>query len=309
MWCLLMIKHKLDKWIIKNIYPSNVIKKLINIPILNFKINEYNVSFNSKKKYRNNIKELYPNAILLEKSFDYKKVSLISILISLIICFFFFMYLNSKIILINIKGDYPLIEESLKNKLNEVGLKEYQSFPDINKILELENVIYEAFEKDIEFLEIRRNGSILNVKYTKRRNKIDKEELKGDIFASKDGIVKNTFVKNGQLMVDINQYVKKGDLLIDDTIIDHKNNEIVVGSKGNIYAYTWYMYKIEEENKFKLNEDEIFIDCMDKIRYEVSKNIDGEDEYIEKENVLQFICNSSTIKLIVHYTLVEDIAR
>jgi hypothetical protein len=58
-----------------------------------------------------------------------------------------------------------------------------------------------------------------------------------------------------------------------------------------------------------ISKDEVFIFLINEARQKVNINIDDEDEYIDKENVLHFEENASTITLKIHYTLVEDIAR
>ena len=218
-------------------------------------------------------------------------------------------YLKSFIYRIELNGDYPSFENELLNTLDSFNLSVNNIFPSSSKLIELEDKILDIHSKQIEFIEIRRSGSILKISNLKRRKEIDLPSLKKSLYATKSGIIKQIMVKTGVVEVSINQYVKQGDLLVNDTLIDTSNNSIFIGCEGQIYAYTWYLYEVFYENSNNLSMDEIFIDLIDKTRSEVSKNIDGKDEYIEKENVLQFIQNTSKITLKVHYTLVEDITR
>ncbi|MBQ9730870.1 MAG: sporulation protein YqfD [Bacilli bacterium] len=305
--------RSINNWVIKGYKPETVLNKLQKIEIFNFKNEEYISKFESPIKNKKIILEMFPNAYIEEEHgllvFIRKKLFNISLIVSLIISFIFFYYLKGLIINIEITGDYPRFEENLLNSLESYNLNKYSKFPTSNRLIEIENEILNDYYDQIEFLEIRRNGSILKVKYTKRRKGIDLPSPSNSIYASKDGIIKQILVKTGVVEVSINQYVKKGDLLINDTLIDTNNNEIFIGCEGKIYAYTWYLYEINYQNNEKLPKDEVFIELIDLIRNKVNKNIDGEDEYIEKENVLQFEENASTITLKVHYTLVEDITR
>jgi hypothetical protein len=217
--------------------------------------------------------------------------------------------MNSKIIDIEIKGDYPSFEETLIKSLDDYSLSKYKSFPSSNRLLEIEDELLILYYDKIEFIEIRRSGVILKVKYTKRRKTIELPIPQQSIYATKSGIIKQILVKTGVVEVNVNQYVKQGDILINDTLIDSNGNSIYLGCEGKIYAYTWYLYELEANLNLNLSIEENYLLLMDKSREKVLLNIDGNDEYIEKENVLQFNVNASKITLKVHYTLVEDITR
>lgn len=301
------------KWLIKGYKPSTVLSKLKEINCFDIKINEFETIFNSHIKYKKFILDNFPNAIILEKNgilFIIKeKILNISLIISLCTSLIFFYHLSSIIFKIDISGDYPVFEDKLSESLNECNLCLYKKFPSNVELLEIEKDLLEKHFNEIEFIEIRRIGSILYVKYNKRRKGIDLITPTSSLYATKDGIIKQIFVKTGVVEVKINQFVKKGDLLVNDTMIDTNNNSIFIGCEGKILAYTWYYYNIEYENDGKMSEDDLFIYLLGEIRSKVMLNIDNKDEYIEKENVLQFKVNTSKIILKVHYTLVEDITK
>lgn len=303
----------INKWIISGYKPETVLNKLNHIELFDVESKEYVTKFKAPIKYKKKIIELFPNAINESEFgiwiFIKKRILNVSMIISLLTSLIFFNYLSSLIFKIEIKGDYPSFENTLINSLEDNNLLKYKKFPISSELLAIEETLLEKHYEEIEFLEIRRSGSTLKIKYNKRRKSIELPKPTNSIYAKKDGIIKQILVKTGVVEVSINQFVKEGDLLINDTIIDNNNNEIYIGCAGKIYAYTWYLYEISYENDKKMTSDEVFIYLLDEIRNRVNENIDGEDEYIEKENVLQFIENASTITLKVHYTLVEDITR
>ena len=299
-------------WFIDRYKPETVLNKLSDIDIYNIKIEGYSIAFDSNIKDRKYILDQFPNAVIIKKQglrCLINKILNLSLILSLSLSLIFFSYLKSFIFKIELNGDYPSFENELLNTLDSFNLSVNNIFPSSSKLIELEDKILDIHSKQIEFIEIRRSGSILKISYLKRRKGIELPSLKKSLYATKSGIIKQIMVKTGVVEVSINQYVKQGDLLVNDTLIDTSNNSIFIGCEGQIYAYTWYLYEVFYENSNNLSMDEIFIDLIDKTRSEVSKNIDGKDEYIEKENVLQFIQNTSKITLKVHYTLVEDITR
>ena len=292
--------------------PETVLNRLNDLDIYNIKIEGYSITFDANTKNKKYILDQFPNAVIIKRKglVSYiKKIINLSLILSLSLSLIFFYYLKSFIFKIELNGDYPSFENELLNTLDSFNLSVNDLFPSTSKITELEDKILEIHYDKIEFIEIRRSGSILKISYLKRRKEIDQPSLKNSLYATKSGIIKQIMVKTGVVEVSINQYVKQGDLLVNDTLVDTSNNSIFIGCEGQIYAYTWYLYEVFYENSNNLSMDEIFIDLIDKTRNEVSKNIDGKDEYIEKENVLQFIQNTSKITLRVHYTLVEDITR
>lgn len=299
-------------WFIDRYKPETVLNKLSGLNIYNIKIEEYSITFDSNIKDRKYILDQFPNAVIIKKQglrCLINKILNLSLILSLSLSLIFFSYLKSFIYKIELNGDYPSFENELLNTLDSFNLSVNNIFPSSSKLIELEDKILDIHSKQIEFIEIRRSGSILKISYLKRRKEIDLPSLKKSLYATKSGIIKQIMVKTGVVEVSINQYVKQGDLLVNDTLTDTSNNSIFIGCEGQIYAYTWYLYEVFYENSNNLSMDEIFIDLIDKTRSEVSKNIDGQDEYIEKENVLQFTQNTSKITLKVHYTLVEDITR
>ncbi len=303
----------INKWTISGYKPETVLNKLNNIELFDVESKEYVTKFKAPIKYKKMIIELFPNAINESEFgiwiFIKKRILNVSMIISLLTSMIFFNYLSNLIFKIEIKGDYPSFENTLINSLEDNNLLKYKKFPKSSELLAIEETLLEKHYEEIEFLEIRRSGSTLKIKYNKRRKSIELPKPTNNIYAKKDGIIKQILVKTGVVEVSINQFVKEGDLLINDTIIDNNNNEIFIGCEGKIYAYTWYLYEISYKNDKKMTSDEVFIYLLDEARNKANKNIDGEDEYIEKENVLQFIENASTITLKVHYTLVEDITR
>jgi similar to stage IV sporulation protein len=83
-------------------------------------------------------------------------------------------------------------------------------------------------------------------------NRSDKK--KTSIYAKRDGLIKKIIVYRGSKIKEINDYVKKGDILISGNIL--KDDKIVskVKSEGIIYAETWYKAKINIPFKYVKRE-------------------------------------------------------
>lgn len=92
------------------------------------------------------------------------------------------------------------------------------------------------------YIETFAKNNILHVNLFQNESFIEKStnDISGDIIASKDGIITEFYVYNGQSYLSKNKYVKKGDILIGGTI----NNKIL-SAKGKILAYTYEKKYVE----------------------------------------------------------------
>ena len=95
-------------------------------------------------------------------------------------------------------------------------------------------------------LEIRGSKAIMRVKESVLPPEKEDRETPSDLVATKDGIIDNIIVLDGQAVVEEGQTVKKGQLLVSG-IIDHPGTigERYVHSMGQIMARTWYEEEIE----------------------------------------------------------------
>jgi len=251
-----------------------------------------------------------------ENFHDYKIVSKIGVinffellitrpltLISLILSVFLFMNLSIRMYDIEIVGDYPYIESYISEYVNELGIKKYEYSLSKEKIEDLENKIKEKFNDELEFVEIIKEGAKLSINYKKRRKVVIGEGNRGSIYASKDGVIKEFKLEGGVKQVKVNSFVRKGDLLVSDIIINNNKEEISIDVKGSVYALTYYFINIDVD--MDIDDASKYMYLLDKARVEVSKNINSEEEYIYKEDILFFDLEKGEMK--VYYILYEDI--
>ena len=84
----------------------------------------------------------------------------------------------------------------------------------------------------------------LHVKVIERLNKDNKEsdDFK-DIVASKNGYIRKVYSRKGQLMKNIDDYVKKGEVIISGNIFRNEKVAGKVRASGKVYAEVWYIVK------------------------------------------------------------------
>lgn len=203
---------------------------------------------------------------------------------------------------IKIIGTLPKVNSSIKDELKNEKIDLFQplkSYEKLNDILiDLKNI----YKEEIEYMNVYQVGSVFHVEYTKRKQDVLEKDDFRNIYAKKDGLIASMDIDSGMIKVKANDYVKKGDLLVENTFISTQNETRIVPVKGHVYAYTFNQFEASIKN---MNQDqgEVFYQLLLAIRCQLPT-----DAIIDKENVLQMTKTRSKITLKMHYTLLEDIA-
>lgn len=227
-----------------------------------------------------------------------KKINIIGVIsfaLTLLICSRF-------IFKVEITGNSPsntkLVEEVLKeNNINAGDLK--KTYQELNEIYD---DLKASFKGKIDYLNIYQEGGVLFVKYTNSVGAKEVENNFQNIYASKDGVIQSIDVSSGNIVVQVNQFVKKGDLLVSNTITSTNGENKIIATKGKIMAYTYVTYQGEIDAK-KMDEGEAFSYLLYTIRAKL-----GSIDKIDREKVLSYdiIDNKRVLKM--QYVLIEDIA-
>ena len=107
-------------------------------------------------------------------------------------------------------------------------------------------------------------------------------------------------------MVEENQYVTAGTLLVSDTITDTNGNEIKIGAYGQVYAKTWTIIEIKGQN---INDkSEAFLCALQKSKELMCKGFYLEEKILE-EKILKFDYKNGDYFLKIHFTCLEDIGN
>ena len=169
----------------------------------------------------------------------YRKLSVIGVIsfvLTVLLC-------NQYIFKVEIIGNNPSTTKLVNEVLNENGVgvgSRKNSYAQLNEIYD---DIKKHFKGKIDYLNIYQEGSTLFVKYT---NSVGASRVKKNfenIYASKDGIIESIDVSSGNVMVKVNDYVKKGDLLVSNTVTSTSGVDKIIETQGVIKAYTYIDYE------------------------------------------------------------------
>lgn len=219
-----------------------------------------------------------------------------------VICFLFSIILSSKFIFdIQIIGTMPIVNEQLLIDLKKENVNKYTTLKDYETLNDILTNLKVLYKDHVEYMNIYQTGSVFHVEYTKRKQDQLKKDDYRNIYAKKDGMIVSLDVDSGVIKVKKNDYVKKGDLLVENTIVSTQNETSIIPVEGKVYAYTFNQYQSSITNHGQ-DQGDVFYHLLLLIRGKLPA-----DAIIDKENVLQMTKNHSKISLKMHYTLIEDI--
>lgn len=152
-----------------------------------------------------------------------------------------FLILSNLIVKINVIHESASLRELIIEALKEKGVTRLSFKKSYDEYEEIIASIKEEYEDKIEWLEIDVEGMIINVRVEERIiNEYEKDYNTCHIVANKSGIIKSITTNKGVSEVSINDYVNKGDILINGSIKLNDEVKANVCANGKVYAEVWY---------------------------------------------------------------------
>lgn len=231
---------------IQRLYKEKI--ELLNIKYINYK--EIEIKINKKDlEHINKIKTIYKievTELLGINKIKYLIKKNIHVIISILISFIIILFLSNIIFKIEVIHSSKELRELIINELKEKGIKEKSLIKNYNDLQIIKKEILEKYKDKIEWLEIERSGVKYIVRVEERIITEKKENnLPTNIVAKKNAIIKDIDAVKGEVLKNINDYVKKGDIIITGEIKLYDNIKNTVSAKGNIYGEVWYQASIE----------------------------------------------------------------
>lgn len=173
-----------------------------------------------------------------------KDNSIISIF--LIISLLFILFLSNFIFEIRIYHTNSKLKETLIFELKNYGIKRGSFRKSFDEISKIKDEILEKYKDSIEWLEITREGTVYNIRVEERIiNKDTKDTTPQNIVASKPGIIKKIYAKNGVILKTENEYVSKGDVIVSGEVYLNETLKDTIRAEAKVYAETWYTVKLD----------------------------------------------------------------
>ena len=202
------------------------------------------------KKYVPDIKIIILKDYSQKGLITYLKNNYFIILIFIIFIFSYFIFTNL-IIKVNINTSDNILKNQIKVSLKNYSIKPFSLKHNFNELAKIKSSLLEEYKIDIEWLEIKRVGMTYQVYLVKRINNL--EVNKSDycnIYAKKEGLITRVIYDRGELLVDQNSLVKKGDLLITGKIMFNDDVKNYACASGKVYAEVWYTINLSIPRTF-----------------------------------------------------------
>lgn len=281
-----------------------------HIPVRGFRsVESYTYEFSVSPKYRREIEKTFSEAVLIERygplALGYnlirKKTTVIAALFALI----FFCVASTRIYGVTFTGGSLELDRRLEERLADYRIARYQALPNHAKLAEVQKTLEQEFVQSLEFLEVKRTGLIVEVRYEKRREAIVLPVLERTLVARRDGVIAKILVAHGEKRVQVNDYVQPGTVLIAAEIAVGDLETLEIFAKGTVMAYTWRRVTVELETTGR-EEGEMLAALLNTADREALA--DAVEGSIDERNILSFDYGEVTSKLSCHYTLLENIA-
>ena len=216
------------------------------------KLNKYLVSY----KFRVvNVTGIYKVIELLKKNYIF--------VICLFIGVILFLVFSNMIVKINIIHENKEIREIIANELDEYGIKVLSFKKSYDELDEIRQEILDKYPDKLDWMDFDVDGQVINVRVEERIiTDTSKSDKVCDLVATKSGVINDILVSEGEVKVNINDYVREGDTLVSGVITYNEEDKRYTCASGRVYATTWYTasvsipleyYEYEETGNKKYN--------------------------------------------------------
>ncbi|GEN46505.1 sporulation protein YqfD [Alkalibacillus haloalkaliphilus] len=164
-------------------------------------------------------------------------------LIGVVLSFLFILLLSNVVWNITVEGGSPETRYEVNQLLDTLGLKEGNWVQNMEDISTIEREIMNSID-EVSYVGISKSGSSYNIlieeSETMEQN-VNRDPT--NLVASKAGTVESMFIVNGRPVVQINDFVEKGDLLVTGEL--DEDGEVLTYAEGEVIAEVWYEVNVE----------------------------------------------------------------
>ena len=170
------------------------------------------------------------------------------LLISFGLAALFFLYLTQAIWFIDIKGVPAEIEAEIRTSLNNYGVKRGK----IKQLMDKPDQIQRQLLSDyanLLWIGVVADGVTYRLEVIPKKQPLEQvENNRTHLYAKKDGVISEMFVAKGRALVEVNDFVRKGQLLVtgelNPTESEDDQTSDFVPVEADIFATTWYESEI-----------------------------------------------------------------
>ncbi|KMJ60173.1 stage IV sporulation protein [Bacillus sp. LL01] len=173
------------------------------------------------------------------------------LIVGVIVCFITVFLLSNMVWSIEIKGAEPATEHKIMQELDKLGLKKgkFQFF--IQDVESIQRSLTDTIS-EITWIGVVLNGTSYHFEVVEKNEPEKIETLNPrSLVAKKKAMIAKIYVEKGQSMVQVDDYVEKGQVLVSG-LIGKEDNKRSIAAVGEVLGETWYLTKVDVPIKTKL---------------------------------------------------------
>lgn len=175
------------------------------------------------------------------------KIFIICLIIGLVV----FFALKNMIFKINVIHENSEIREIIEDELDNYGIKILRFKKSYKNLDKIRKEILDKYPDKLDWMEFDLKGMVLNVRIEERIiTDIKKENRVCNLVATSSGIITDINVSNGEVKVMINDYVRKGDILVSGVVTYNEEDKRYTCANGTIYATIFYSVNVSMPFKY-----------------------------------------------------------
>lgn len=153
---------------------------------------------------------------------------------------------------IEIEGAKPDTEYQLENTLEEIGIKPGKFQFLLPSLDEIQRDLTSKLDM-ISWIGVDIRGTTFHFEVVEKKEP-EKPKLYNPrhLVSKKKGVIYDYFIEEGQPLIEINDFVNKGDILVSG-IIGKEGNTEIVAAKGTVYGEVWYKSNVTVPLKTTFN--------------------------------------------------------
>lgn len=174
-------------------------------------------------------------------------------IVAFLCAFILLIYLSQTVWYVKISGVPVHLENQIDKQLKQLGIKKGSFQLTSLPVEEVEKTIMDTLPQ-LLYISVKKRGTIYTIEAIEKKEEEEEYTNKpNDLIAIKSGVIEKMFIKEGQTVVQVNDFVQKGDTLVTGVINKSKSEQhtsdedeetekdiTYVASEGEVYANTWY---------------------------------------------------------------------
>lgn len=172
-----------------------------------------------------------------------------------IICLVGMYFISNVIFKVNVIHSNKRVRELVIGELEDYGIHKYSYKKDFNELESIKNKILESNKDKLEWISITNKGMTVVVRIEERiLDEVKSSNEYCNIISKSEAMITNIYSDSGEIIVSVNDIVKKDDVLISGNIVLNEENKGYTCASGKVMGKVWYNTNITVNREYQKKE-------------------------------------------------------